>query len=42
MLPQCGPSGPFANCVTLAITYSGTILEMTAWVDHNGGFKGMG
>jgi hypothetical protein len=42
MLPQCGPSGPFANCVTLAITDSGTILEMTAWVDHNGGFKGMG
>jgi hypothetical protein len=41
VLSQCPSNGPLANCIVVSVTDSGTVLQIVAWVDHNGGFKGM-
>jgi hypothetical protein len=40
VLPQCAQGAALENCIQ--VTQVGGNFKVVAWVDHNGGFKGMG
>jgi hypothetical protein len=42
ILSQCAPGAALENCLQVVQSADGLSVAMTAWVDHNGGFKGMG